>query len=580
MTKPNIQQLGSVGLMLDGDPTMLPDAAFTDAVNIRFNGREITQYLGNQLCEYYTTDSSGVYQPQPLWLIDVVMFDFYSAGAKVLFGLGVDGDDVCVWQQSMITAEFAKLAVTSDDNYATGFSIDDIWISYKCQINNCQIFGVTGSAPIAKQYDWDGFDALTGWGEQTVVDSTGTPDIQDRRWTCKKIVSFDNRLLLLSTVEESQGGQDVPYPTRVRWSGFAQENSLPINWDDTAANRTPEDFASAVIDGYAGWQDLSSNYEVTDAAENGGTLYVYTERETYSLTPSGNDQSPFITKLVYSDLGCLDIGCCVNAHGYNYVFTGSDVVKHDSVSWVSVADGAVKEYLADYVSTHERGMIRLLNYPELSEIWVMMYGADQAEGDYAKTTSLTYNYVKKTWSRKTLPYINDACFCPIAPVSSPTVWDDDDTIWDDANVTWDSGDVKTAQGTMIGASAAGGVYYLNYGSTEVRNIISGGVGIMTQQDLQCYAERRGLEFNTGYRSMITEAYLNGKGANDITVELGRSDNPDSGYTWDTQTANLSGQRRTTWRVEGETHAYRLEIAGSGSIPVGVSFTIKSTGRAF
>ncbi len=44
---------------------------------------------------------------------------------------------------------------------------------------------------------------------------------------------------------------------------------------------------------------------------------------------------------------------------------------------------------------------------------------------------------------------------------------------------------------MIGACAAGGVYLLNYGTTEARNIITGGVAAMTTQDLQCYVERRG-----------------------------------------------------------------------------------------
>lgn len=563
--------------MLDGDPTMLPDAAFTDALNVRFNGREITQYLGNQLQQYYTTDESSTYQPQALWLIDSVMFDAFSNNASMLFGMGVDGDDVCVWQQSMAIPEFAKLPITTADNFATGFMTDEIWTAYKCQINNCQIFGVQGSAPLGKQYDWQGFDALPAWGEQTVI-SDDVPVIEPRRWTCKKMVSFDNRLLLLSTIEEAEGGQDTPYPTRIRWSGFAQENAFPINWDDTAANRTPEDYASAVIDGYAGWQDLSSSYEVTDAAENGGTLYVYTARETYALSPSGNDESPFITKLLYSDLGCLDIGCCVNAHGYNYVFTGSDVARHDSVSWVSVADGAVKDYLADYVATHYAGMVRMINYPELSEIWLMMYGTDQNEGDYTKTIALTYNYSKKTWSKKTLPYINDACFCVLPPAEIGTTWDADSDYWDDANTAWDAGVTRTAQGGMIGACASGGVYLLNYGATEVRNIISGGAATMTIQPLQCYVERRGLEFNQGYRSMISELYLNGKGANDITVKIARADNPDSGYTWDSQTINLASQRISTWSAEGGAHGYRLEIAGQGDIPVGVSFTVVETGQ--
>ncbi|MBF4180807.1 hypothetical protein, partial [Lelliottia nimipressuralis] len=75
----------------------------------------------------------------------------------------------------------------------------------------------------------------------------------------------------------------------------------------------------------------------------------------------------------------------------------------------------MRDWLSDYVENHEVGMARLMNFPELSEIWLMLYGSDQdyANGDYSKTIALTYNYVKNTWSRKTLPYINDVCFCPL-----------------------------------------------------------------------------------------------------------------------------------------------------------------------
>ncbi|PHF69691.1 hypothetical protein COI42_19515 [Priestia aryabhattai] len=78
--------------------------------------------------------------------------------------------------------------------------------------------------------------------------------------------------------------------------------------------------------------------------------------------------------------------------------------------------------------------------------------------------------------------------------------------------------------------------------------------------------------------MITEAYLSGQEAKDITLTLGRANKPDADYTWESQTFNLADTRRTTWRTEGESHGYRLEITGQGSIPVGVSFTIVGTGR--
>lgn len=573
MTKPAISQLGAVGLMLDGDPAMLPDNAFTDALNVRFNGREIAPYYGNQLAEFYTTTIDGTYRPLVWYAMQSVMFDGFSSGSRLLFGIGAttieDATGMQIWQQTLDKTNLTALEATGVDTWE-----DARWSVYKGQINNCPFFGIQTAAPVGKQYDWTGFDVLTGWGEQTGGDQV----VVTRRWTCKKMVAFDNRLLMLNTQEENSGGEDVPYPTRVRWSGFAQENAFPINWDDTAANRTPEDYAAAVIDGFAGWQDLSSASQIIDACENGGTLYVYTERETYTMTPSGNDQAPFVTRVLYSDLGCIDIDCVVNAHGYNYVFNGSDIVRHDATSWVSVADEYVRDWLADYVKDHMTGQCRLINFPELSEIWVMLYGTDQLEGEYAKTIALTYNYLKKTWSKKTLPFINDAAFCQMPPDEESIIWDGNATEWNQEKAAWGGADIRTAQGTLIGCSHAGGVYLLNSSFTEARHTLIGRFWRMRVTDLQCYAERRGMEFNPGFRSMIAETVLNGKGTEDLTIKTGRADWPDSGYTWTAQVCNLATQRRNTWRTEGGVHGYRLEFSGTGSIPVAITFTVRATGR--
>lgn len=575
MTKPTIQQLGMVGLMLDGDPTMLPDQAFTDALNVRFNGREIEPYQGNYLEPYYMETPAGEQWALPTWKIQPAIFDGFSNGARLMFYLAwVQLDDAgnmgaAAYSQNMDTPTMANVGVF--DGW-----VNDPWSAYKGQINNCVYFGQVAQAPVGKAYNWTAFSSLPGWGEQTGGDQV----VVTRRWTCKKLVAFDNRLLMLNTIEEDAGGADVPYPNRVRWSGFAQENAFPINWDDTAANRTPEDFAAAVIDGYAGWQDVTTTSQIIDACENGGVLYLYTERETFSMTPTGNDQRPFTTKTVYSDLGCLDLECVVNCHGYNYVFTGSDVVRHDAVSWKSIADGYVRDYIADLANHSGAGKVRMVGYPELSEIWVMIPGSQQQAGDYAKSVALTYNYVKGTWSTKSLPYIYDAEFVPMAPdaASQPVLWDQNPNTWDQETAVWGNGVAKVAQGVLAGSCAAVGIYVLNSGDSESRWTYANGVYSMVEQSLQAYVERRGLEFNTGYRSMITETYLNGKGTNTVTVKIGYADNPDAGYKWDSQSMSLVNQRRATWRAEGEAHGYRLEISGQGSIPVGIGFTLEDTGR--
>ncbi|RYM60185.1 Uncharacterised protein [Serratia quinivorans] len=567
MTSPAITKLGAVGLALDGDDTLLPDNAFTDVNNVRFDAREIVPYLGTEPEPYYATSIDGVVHQTEAYRMQPIIFDGFSNGSSLLYLLGRSSASVAIFQQNMGEPDLKVLTVTD-------FSMDNTWLFYKGQINNCPFFGRQGHAPIGKQYDWVAFDSLPGWGEQTGGDQV----VVTRRWTCSNLVSFDNRLLALNTTEETAGGVDIPYPNRIRWSGFAQENALPINWDDTAGNRTPEEYAAAVIDGFAGWQDLSSGSQIIDACENGGTLYVYTARETFSLTPSGNDQAPFVTKLLYSDMGCVDIGCCVNAHGYNYVFTGADVIRHDSVSRKSIAEGRVREYLAELANEHKAGMVRLAVFPELSEVWVMCYGRDQDDGDYAKTYALTYNYINQTWGKKSLPYIYDTDFLPAPPDDPEMVWDNDAVAWDSETQKWNRSVERVAQGNMCGSCKKGGIYYLNKGYSEWSHDYVNGEWRMQKTPLSCYVERRGLEFGAGGRYMVTEAYLNGRGTNAVTLAIGRANHPGSGYTWSEQNVNLTYWRRSTWRAEGGMHAYRMTITGEGNLPSAITFKVRSTGR--
>lgn len=576
MSKTPVNGLGKIGIIYDADPADLPLNALTDALNMRFAGRELEQCLGNRKEDYYNLKADQTVPGVTAWLVQSVLYDGFSNGAKLIYFLNdhsADGETLtkAVSVQNMETPDFKT--VTKLDSWPGGVQ----WDLYKGQINNCPFFGQNGFAPVGKQYDWTGFDALPGWGEQTLGDQT----VVSRRWTCRNLIPFGNRLLMLNTKEESSGGVDVPYPTRVRWSGFTQQNAFPINWDDTAANRPPEDYAAAVIDGYAGWMDLSSDSQLVDACDNGGTLYVYSERETFALTPSGNANSPFIVKQVYSDLGCLDLGCVVNAKGYNYVFTGNDFVRHDAVRWESLSEGVCRDWLAEVVANPLPGAVRLVNYPELNEIWVMTKGADQLADDCAKTQCLTFNYITGTWGRKALPYITDAVFAPLAPASEmyPELWDDADYEWDTDAAEWGGGKPKISQGTMIGSCAAGGVYYLNTGYKESRHVYTGGVWAMAEQDLHCYIERKGIDLADGRRQVITKTELRGRGSEALTISTAGAESPDAGYTWDTQQlTSLVDERRQTWLTEGGCHAYRMEFHGRGSIPSAITIYHEDSGE--
>lgn len=570
MAKTPVKGLGSVGIVYDADPAELPLNAITDALNLRFAGGEVEQCLGNRLEPYY---AEGI--PSPIQALQMGAPDALSNGAKLLY-MAAHGDDLgegegfTIWQQNIDSPNLANVGYQP---WASSYS----WAMYRGAINGVPFFGVPGNAPVGKQYDWDTFAMLPGWGEQTLGDQT----VEVRDWSCKNLVSFGNRLLMINTVEENGVGILIPYPTRIRWSGFTQSGAFPINWDDTALNRIPEEAAPQVVDGYAGWVDMSSDSPLVDACDNGGTLFVYSERETFALTPSGNANSPFIIKRIYSDLGCQDLGCVVNAKGYNYVFTGNDFVRHDSVRWESLAEGVVRDWLGEVVANPLPGAVRLVNYPELNEIWVMTKGADQLADDCAKTQCLTYNYIAGTWGRKTLPYVNDVVFAPLPPASGEELqlWDEAVEQWDGDIAEWGGSGTKIAQGTLIGACAAGGVYYLNTGYKESRHIYEGGVWLMAERDLHCYLERKGVDLADGQRQFITKTELRGRGVDALSVSVAGAESPDAGYTWDRQDlVSLVEERRQTWLVEGAVHGFRMEFYGKGVIPSALTIHHEASGE--
>ncbi|GDX06337.1 hypothetical protein [Buttiauxella sp. A111] len=571
--KTMINKLGAVGIVFDADPVEMPLNALTDALNVRFAGREIEQCLGSKKEPYYQTDVTATAQSHAAYLVQPILFDAYSAKARQVYTCHAATTET----QEVVVSFYVQNMDTPDYKYLSHVAWPQTpWTMYKGQINNCPFFGMAGQAPQGKQYDWTTFSTLPGFGEQTGGDQV----VVTREWSCRKMVAFGNRLLMLNTVEEDGAGISQPYPARVRWSGFTQQNAFPINWDDTAANRVPPEYAAATIDGIAGWMDLGTDSQIIDACDNGGTLYVYTERETFALTPSGNANSPFIVKRIYSDLGAQDLSCAVNAKGYNYIFTGNDFVRHDSVRWESLAEGVVRDWLAEVVVNPMPGAVRVVNYPELNEVWVMTKGTDQLADDCAKTQCLTYNYIAETWGRKSLPYIYDAAIVPLAPGDeSAERWDDAAYAWDADTEEWGGGQLKIAQGAMVGSCAAGGIYYLNNGYKESRHVFSGSTWAMQEQDLHCYIERKAIDLNDGLRQIITKTELRGRGADALSISTAGAESPDAGYYWERQDlASLVDERRQTWMTEGQCHAFRMELFGRGAIPSALTIYHEDSGE--
>ncbi|MHC5178852.1 hypothetical protein [Serratia rhizosphaerae] len=60
------------------------------------------------------------------------------------------------------------------------------------------------------------------------------------------------------------------------------------------------------------------------------------------------------------------------------------------------------------------------------------------------------------------------------------------------------------------------IYYLDKGYTEWQHDYVNGEWSMSNTPINCYAERRSLQFGAGDRCMVSEAYINGRSVNALT----------------------------------------------------------------
>ena len=124
----------------------------------------------------------------------------------------------------------------------------------------------------------------TSWRPQYASNANETIE------TCRIIIPFQNRLLLLNTVERNAAGNPFTYVNRCRYSRIGS----PI-----AANSYRED-----IGGEGSFIDAPTREAIVSAATLRNRLIVFFERSTYELVYLGNQVYPFRWQKLNSTLGC------------------------------------------------------------------------------------------------------------------------------------------------------------------------------------------------------------------------------------------------------------------------------------
>lgn len=303
--------------------------------------------------------------------------------------------------------------------------------------------------------------------------------------TARIIVPFKNRLVLLNTVENANGGGagvNTAYVNRARYSfngsPFARNAWYEPNQTDASGGVVNNDNIAAG----AGFIDAATEEQIISAEFIKDRLIVYFERSTWELAYTGNEILPFIWNKLNTELGSqstfstipFDKEVLTIGNSGIHACNGSNVVRVDQ----KIPD-KVFEFETDNNAPSRTVGIRDY-YVEVS-MWTFVSVLEQTTQTYPNRV-LIYNYKNGSWA------VNDDCFTFFGyfEQQTDTTWASSaPLIWTQANETWISGVLQANQRQILGGNQEGFVLRINQDvnrnapSLSITNIAYAATGILT-----------------------------------------------------------------------------------------------------
>jgi len=170
--------------------------------------------------------------------------------------------------------------------------------------------------------------------------------------TCGAICSYKFHLIAMDITQAS-----VRYQDTVWWSEGAAPGALPQDWVPASDND-------------AGDVQLADTPGVIlDAKPLRDTLMVYKENSTYALQYVGG-QFVYTQRKVFLNQGVFAKNCIAEIDGEHWVFTGTDVIRHNGQQSVSVVQDKVKNTLIDSIDVVYKDYCCVAQIHSQSQFWI------------------------------------------------------------------------------------------------------------------------------------------------------------------------------------------------------------------
>lgn len=265
--------------------------------------------------------------------------------------------------------------------------------------------------------------------------------------TCRLIVQFKDRLLLLNTIEQDPAGPtNTQYVNRCRYS----HNGSPLSataWLEP--NQTGADGA--------GFIDATTEEAIVSAEFIKDRLIVYFERSTWELAYTGNQILPFVWQKINTELGSestfssvpfdkviLTIGN-VGVHACN----GANVERID----LKIPDQIFQ------ILDKKTGVARVAGIRDyyVEMVYWSFPSTFQNPNEIFPTKVLVYNYRNGSWA------FNDDCITAFGyfEQQTGTTWSSTTDTWEEADMAWASGTVSTQFRQVIAGNQEGFVFIID-----------------------------------------------------------------------------------------------------------------------
>lgn len=442
-----VYQTGTPAVMLDtGAATVKTYNTTTGALVIHGAAANTAVYFyPSQPVMGITLLKSGTFNNEPTYAFDTQFAYTFTGGAwtrsdtaGVPTWHGSDTNFVwtCNWTglTDAIVVMFATNFQVTNPNGA-GAATDDPIYSYNAATNTWAVF---------KPYF-----APNGGAPQT------GPFVQ----TAKIIIQWQNRLLLLNTIENDNGGglgTNTWYPMRCRYSWYGSPFSQNA-WYQRGQNDNGGTDPNVNLAGGASFIDAATDEQIISAAFIKNRLIVFFDNSTWEIVYTGNEITPFKWQRINSELGSQ--GTFSSIQHDKYILTFGNVGMH-SCNGQNVE--RIDEKIPDIVfqtKQENSAPTRICGirdfYAEI-DYWAFP-SSESFTGQNFPNKLLVYNYRNNTWA-----FFDDSftAFGYFEQQNAET-WADQTETWEVSNQAWNSGpDLKQFRQVLAG-NAEGYIVILN-----------------------------------------------------------------------------------------------------------------------